>query len=85
MTIEQYRIWLAAYEKLCVEIPNFVEKYNIKKKSSAIVGALDLDGDFGDYENYDVGSDLENLLRSLSGPFAVTILKAYRIKRGLEP
>ncbi len=36
-------------------------------------------------EDYPMSSELRSLLLGLLGPYSETILKAYRIKKGLEP
>lgn len=77
--VEKY--WIPACARLLSE-----EMYD-KHKLDELLGI----NEYGRYmnrahaEDYPMSESLQQLLRSLAGPHGKTLLKVYRIKKGLEP
>jgi hypothetical protein len=75
-------LWMKAYWNLVSAIPNFDSRF-ANPHNSFIANALGFSSHTG-ISQHEGNKDLENLLKMLAGPHGPTILKAYRIKRGLE-
>jgi hypothetical protein len=75
-------LWMKAYWNLASAIPNFYSRFD-KPHSSYIANALGFSDHTG-ISQHEGNKDLENLLEMLAGPHGPTILKMYRIQKGLK-